>query len=350
MNTFGNRFRFTSFGESHGAAVGGVVDGCPGGISLDMALIEEDLEHRKPTASWSTARHEADQVEFLSGLYNGKTLGSPIAFILRNTDCRTADYNDIADIYRPGHADHTYEARYGIRAVNGGGRASARETAARVVAGSIAKMLIRPRGIQIHAYTSQIGTVCLNVPDAEVDYSRIYQEPTRCPDHKTSKEMEALLDEVRKNEDSVGGAVTCVISGLPAGLGNPIFGKVQSLLAAAMMSINACKGFEYGTGFASAVMHGSELNDPYAKDAAGHISPLSNRAGGLLGGITNGHDIIFRCAFKPTPSIGRAQRTCDADGVMQQLRIRGRHDTCVVPRAVSVVEAMAAMVIADLTL
>lgn len=316
MNTFGTKYRFTDFGESHGPAVGGVIDGCPAGIRLDMELIRQDLARRAGVADAdmgvsSRAAHEADEVEWLSGVVEGVTIGTPIAFMIRNSNVRSADYDELRDVFRPGHADYTYLAKYSIRDYRGGGRASARETAARVVAGAVAKQLLMERGIQLEAALTRVG---------EQTNPAMFAETIR---------------EAHADGDSVGGIVSCKICGVPAGWGEPVFGKVQARLAYAMLSINACKGFEYGAGFASAAMRGSE----------------SNRfSGGMLGGITDGTDIVFNVAFKPTPSIAKQQTTTNVDGKVVELLIKGRHDACVAVRAVPVVEAMAAMVMVDFML
>lgn len=323
-NTFGTRLRFTGFGESHGPAIGGVLDGFPAGVRIDTLLVQQWLEarHSNPFGA-ATARRETDRVEFLSGIYEGVTLGTPIAFIIRNEDTRSSDYNALAHAFRPNHADYTYHAKYGIRDYRGGGRASARETAARVVAGAIAYHLLQADGISIESSVEQIG-------------------PATAP-----KEMQAQIDAARAEADTLGGIVRCVIKGVPEGLGEPIFGKLHAMLAAAMMSIPAAKGFEYGCGFAGAAMRGSQLIDtPYA-DADGHVHMLSNHSGGIQGGISNGEDIYLRVAFKPVASMPRPLDTVTDTGEPTTVETRGRHDICVVPRAPIIVKAMAALTIAD---
>ncbi|MBR3564914.1 MAG: chorismate synthase [Paludibacteraceae bacterium] len=329
MNTIGSRFRFTSFGESHGVAVGGVIDGCPAGLIIDFDAIEHDLDRRSgrvdnPFATSVRAKNEADTIEWLSGLNDGKTLGTPIAFLVRNSDVHSADYDSLRDVCRPGHADFTYLQKYG-KQVSGGGRASARETVARVVAGGIAKQILKAKGVSINAQIVQVGA------------------------EKGNSKWADYVRDIAACGDSIGGIVRCVISGMPVGIGEPIFDKVQSRLAAAMLSINACKGFDYGSGFEGVEKRGSELNDCYEKVDASplHIKPKTNHAGGLLGGITTSEDIVFRCVFKPVPSIAMTQHTVDNDGTPIELQIKGRHDACFLPRVLPVVEAMAAMVLVD---
>lgn len=328
MNYFGKIFRLTAFGESHGPAIGGVIDGVPAGMHIDADAVQAQLDRRRPGQSvLTTARNEADRVEFLSGFLDGVTLGSPIGFIIRNTDHRSADYSAMADIYRPNHADYTYEAKYGIREVRGGGRASARATASFVVAGAIARQALETLGIEISSEVKSVGGVSGGI-----------------------SEMEAAIAAAKSDGDSVGGIVECRVSGLPAGLGEPLGGKLQAMLAQAMLSVNAVKGFEYGDGFAAAAMHGSEAADEFCRDSEGAVRTRSNHSGGIQGGISNGADIVFRVAFKPVPTIAKVLRTVDRQGNDVQLGAKGRHDPCVVFRAMPIVEAMAAMVIFDAVL
>lgn len=344
MNSFGRIFRLTTFGESHGPAIGGVIDGCPAGLRLDFAAIKRRVALRSPqNVVGATKRRESDNIEFLSGIYEGVTLGTPIAFIVRNKDVRSEDYADLEHIYRPGHADYTYDMRYGIRDHRGGGRASARTTVAQVVAGAIAEQWLAKQGISFTAYVDQIGLILL--PDV-TDGSDVDQSPLRCPDKFTEALWLDLIDQVREEGDSIGGAVRCEINGVPAGIGEPIFNKVQAELAAAMMSIPAAKGFEYGLGMSAAAMQGSESNDEMLIKK-GRVKFNTNRAGGLLGGITTGEPIYFRVAFKPVSSISQPQRTVTDSGQAVALQISGRHDVCVAPRAVAVVRAMAAITIMD---
>ncbi|MGM9746662.1 MAG: chorismate synthase [Paludibacteraceae bacterium] len=347
MNTFGHIFRLTTFGESHGTAIGGIIDGCPAGIDIDTAFVQAELDRRKPgQSSITTQRNEADRVEFLSGIFDGKTTGAPIGFCIANTDHRSSDYEHLKSVYRPGHADYTYQQKYGIRDYRGGGRASARETAARIVAGAIAKLALRNIGVHIAAYTAQIGNIAVNKPYQELDLTQTENNIVRCPDAATATQMVELIDTCRRQGDSIGGIVQCVISGAPIGLGEPLYGKLQAELAYAMLSINAAKGFDYGSGFEHVALTGSSLNDAFYADHE-HIGTRTNFAGGIQGGITNGADIYFRVVFKPTPTISQAQQTIDTDGNAVELAAHGRHDACVVPRAVPVVEAMAAIVLFD---
>lgn len=347
MNTFGHIFRLTTFGESHGTAIGGIIDGCPAGIDIDTAFVQAELDRRKPgQSSITTQRHEADRVEFLSGIFDDKTTGAPIGFCIANTDHRSSDYEHLKSVYRPGHADYTYQQKYGIRDYRGGGRASARETAARIVAGAIAKLALRSIGVHIAAYTAQIGNIAVNKPSQELDLTQTEDNIVHCPDAATATQMVELIDTCRRQGDSIGGIVQCVISGAPIGLGEPLYGKLQAELAYAMLSINAAKGFDYGSGFEHVALTGSSLNDAFYADHE-HIGTRTNFAGGIQGGITNGADIYFRVVFKPTPTISQAQQTIDTDGNAVELSAHGRHDACVVPRAVPVVEAMAAIVLFD---
>jgi len=346
MNTFGNIFRLTSFGESHGAGIGGVIDGCPAGIEVDMDFIQNELDRRRPGQSKiTTPRKEADKVEFFSGIFEGKTTGTPIGFMVWNTNQHSSDYDNLKDIYRPSHADYTYAQKYGIRDHKGGGRSSARETIARCVGGALAKLVLKQLNIDIIAYTSQVGSIILEKNYTEYDLSLIESTPVRCPDMEKADQMIELITEVKSKGDTIGGVITCVIKGVPVGLGEPVFGKLHAALGNAMLSINAVKGFEYGDGFD--VNHrGSEVNDRfYSQDDT--ITTLSNHSGGIQGGISNGQDIYFRVAFKPVATILMEQDTVDVNANNVQLKARGRHDACVLPRAVPIVEAMAAMTILD---
>ena len=349
-NGFGNIYRLTSFGESHGAAVGGIVEGCPAGIVLSVEEIQHELDRRRPGQSAvTTPRAEEDRLEILSGLFEGRTTGMPIAFLVRNRDARSEDYLPLRDLYRPSHADYAWECKYGIRDPRGGGRSSAREHIARVVAGAIARQVLSSQGIAIRAYTSRIGDLSLTLPYSGLPLDLAETNPVRCPDADLAQRMESLLRELQEEGDTVGGTVTCVITGLPAGLGEPVFDRFQARLAYAMMGINAAKGFEYGSGFASAAMRGSAHNDPFIlRD--GQVRTATNRSGGIQGGITNGEDVYFSVAFKPVSSIRLPQHTLTRSGEDTLLTLQGRHDPCVVPRAVPVVEAMAAMVTLDLLL
>ena len=347
MNTFGNIFKITSFGESHGVAIGGVVDGCPAGIEIDLNFINEEVRRRKPSESFfSTKRDEFDNIQFLSGIFEGKTTGTPIAFMIKNMDAKSNDYDLIKSLYRPSHADFTYDAKYGFRDYRGGGRSSARETTVRVVAGAIAKLYLKSYKIEISAYVSQIGNIKVEKPYTELDLTTTEASKVRCPDAEISEKMLDLLKDVKMSADSVGGVVTCVIKNVPAGLGEPLFNKLTSQLASAMMSINATRGIEFGEGFNASSMRGSEHNDEFCiKD--GEIRTRTNRSGGIQGGISNGEDIYFNVAFKPTASIYKEQNTVNQQKEETVLKPKGRHDTCFVPRAVPIVEAMAAITIAD---
>lgn len=341
-NTFGYRLTLTTFGESHGAAIGGILDGCPSGIKLDFKAIQAELNRRKPgQSSLVTQRKEADEVRFLSGIFEGKTTGAPLGFILENQDQKSGDYRHLKDVYRPSHADFTYDKKYKHRDYRGGGRSSARETANWVVAGAIAKQIIRE--IKIHAFTSSVGEIYIDKPYQDLDFTKIESNAVRCPDIKTAQQMEKLIREIKKEGDTIGGTITCVIQQVPVGLGEPIFNKLQAQLAKAMFSINAVKGFEYGAGFCAPKMKGSEHNDLFNPDG----STKSNLSGGIQGGISNGMDIYFRVAFKPVATLMQKQDSIDKNGKPVQLEAKGRHDPCVVPRAVPVVEAMAALVLAD---
>ena len=347
-NTFGVVLRLTTFGESHGPVVGGVLDGFPAGVAIDYALIEQDMKRRRPgQSSISSPRSERDSVEFLSGVYEGKSLGTPIAFVIANTDTRPGDYDALKNVYRPSHADFTWERKYGLRDHRGGGRSSARETAVRVAAGSLAKMLLRPYGVEIFAWVSGVGPISGNFDLDTVSRELIESNPVRCPDTKAAQLMLEHIETLRINNDSTGGVISCLIRGAPVGLGEPVFDKLHADLGKAMLSINAVKGFEYGSGFAGTTMRGSEHNDAFIADLHGQIGTLTNWSGGILGGISNGQPIFFRVAFKPVASIAKEQTTVDNQGKSVSLTTKGRHDPCVVPRAVPIVEAMAALTMAD---
>ncbi len=342
MNTFGTLFRLTTFGESHGPAIGGVVDGCPAGIALDLSAIQSELNRRRPGQSAIvTQRDEPDTVEILSGVYNGQTTGAPIGFIIRNKNQKPADYSHLENTYRPSHADYTYDQKYGIRDPRGGGRSSARETACRVVGGAIARQIVS--GISINAYTASVGDITLEKSYSQLDLSLTESNDVRCPDPETAAKMEALIREVRKDGDTIGGTVACVIQNVPAGLGEPVFDKLHAQLGKAMLSINAVKGFEIGSGFSGSAMRGSSHNDLFNPDG----TTKTNHSGGVQGGITNGMDIYFRVAFKPVATLMQNQQSIDNQGNTIELQGKGRHDPCVVPRAVPIVEAMAALVLAD---
>lgn len=341
-NSFGKAFKLTTFGESHGVAIGGIIDGCPSGIELDFDAIQLELDRRKPGQSdIVTQRKESDVVEFLSGIFEGQTTGTPIGFIIKNTDQKSKDYSHIKDLYRPSHADYTYDKKYGVRDYRGGGRSSARETACRVVAGAIAKQVLK--GVEINAFTSSVGTLSLDKPYDELDFSKIESNPVRCPDEVLANQMIEKIKKIRKQGDTIGGTVTCVIRNLPIGLGEPVFDKLHAELGKAMLSINAVKGFEYGSGFEGTKMKGSEHNDQFNADG----STKTNLSGGIQGGISNGMDIYFRVAFKPVATIIQKRETLDNKGNIVEMQGKGRHDPCVVPRAIPIVEAMAALVLAD---
>ncbi len=347
-NTFGTLFRLTSFGESHGPAVGGVIDGCPAGLHLDTDRIRFDLARRRPGQSHvSSGRNETEEFEILSGLYEGQTTGTPLAFIIRNKDVISSDYDPVRDAFRPSHADFTYEAKYGIRDHRGGGRSSARETVVRVFAGAVAKQLLSFKGIEIIAFVSAIGNISAEISPEELNSERIERSLLRCPDEAADRKMLSLLEELKKDGDTTGGIISCFIRNTPAGLGEPVYNKLQADLASACMSINAAHGFDYGSGFAGASMKGSEHNDPFVADHSGRIVTSSNFSGGIQGGISNAMDIYFRVAFKPVSTLLRDQQTVDKSGKPVKINPGGRHDPCVVPRAVPIVEAMAALVIAD---
>ncbi len=352
-NTFGKKFCVTTFGESHGVAVGCVIDGCPAGIKISRDFIQSELDRRRPGQSKiSTPRNEKDQIQILSGVSpEGISLGTPIAMVVKNKDAQSGDYDELKDVFRPGHADFTYEKKYGIRDHRGGGRSSARETLARVAAGAIAKMILEKEGIEILAWTDSV----YDIQSGEIDIENLVKKDiesnvVRCPDQNSAKKMISLIEEVKKEGDSVGGTVRCVIKNLPVGLGEPVFDKFHAVLAQSMLSINACKGFEIGAGFQSAKMKGSEHNDEFFAENKDEISLKTNNAGGVLGGITSGENIDFRVAFKPTATIFKKQNTVNKDGENIEISAKGRHDPCIVPRAVPIAEAMAALVVVDFLL
>jgi len=346
-NTFGTLFKLTTFGESHGLALGGIIDGCPAGLEIDFDFIKSELQRRKPGQSHIvTQRKEEDEVEFLSGIFEGKTTGTPIGFIIRNEDQKSKDYTHNTDVYRPSHADYTYDTKYGMRDHRGGGRSSARETACRVVAGAIAKQILKKAGIQIHAYVSQVAHIKLQKNYTELDLSKIDSNIVRCPDSEAAEAMISLIEQTRKAGDTVGGIITCVCQGVHAGLGEPVFDKLHADLGKAMLSINAVKGFEYGAGFDSIHKKGSELNDLF-ETKAGKVITSTNNSGGIQGGISNGMDIYCNVAFKPVATIMQEQETIDSAGDATTIQGKGRHDPCVLPRAVPIVESMAALVLLD---
>ncbi|MEM5564872.1 chorismate synthase [Psychroserpens sp. AS72] len=341
-NSFGNLFKLTTFGESHGVAIGGIIDGCPPGIQLDFDAIENEMNRRKPGQSnIVTQRKEPDTVEFLSGIFEGQTTGTPIGFVIKNTNQKSNDYSHIKDVYRPSHADYTYDKKYGVRDYRGGGRSSARETASRVVAGAIAKQFLS--AIKINAYTSSVGDLFLEKPYQDLDFSKIESNAVRCPDEAVAEQMIAKIKEIKKEGNTIGGTVTCVLQNVPIGLGEPVFDKLHAELGKAMLSINAVKGFEYGSGFCGAKTKGTEHNDLFNEDG----TTKTNLSGGIQGGISNGMDIYFRVAFKPVATVIQKQDALNSSGEIVEMQGKGRHDPCVVPRAIPIVEAMAALVIAD---
>jgi chorismate synthase len=349
MNTYGTIFRITTFGESHGPAIGVILDGCPAGLEIDEAFIQSDLDRRKPGQSKiTTQRKEEDTFKILSGVFEGKSTGAPIAIVIENSDQRSKDYSHLENTFRPSHADFTYEAKYGLRDHRGGGRSSARETAARVAAGAIAKLLLKKHGVEIYAFVSQVGE--LKAPHyKQLDLGKTDNSIVRCPDPALAEKMIALIDEVRLKRDTIGGVVTCVITNTPVGLGEPVFDKLHAELGKAMLSINAVKGFEYGSGFEGVKLHGSQHNDEFYNDG-GKIKTKTNHSGGIQGGISNGEDIYFNVAFKPVATIMQDQQSVDKEGNDVTVSGKGRHDPCVVPRAVPIVESMAALVLADFLL
>jgi len=346
VNTFGRLFRVTTFGESHGAAIGCIIDGCPAGLAIDLEFIQKELDRRRPgQSSIVTQRKESDTVQVLSGIYEGKTTGTPITMVIPNEDQRSRDYNHLEEAFRPSHADFTFQTKFGHRDHRGGGRSSARETAARVAAGAVAKLLLAQQGIQIQAYVSQVGDLKLEIPYQELDFSLTESNDVRCPDPAMAERMIERIKQVRKAGNTIGGVVSAVITGCPPGLGEPVFDKLHADLGKAMLSINAAKGFEYGSGFAGVSMLGSEHNDLFEPGTP--TKTITNHSGGVQGGISNGMDIYFRTAFKPIATIMRDQDSVNEAGETVTVSGKGRHDPCVVPRAVPIVEAMAALVIAD---
>ena len=350
-STYGTIFKISTFGESHGRAIGVVVDGCPAGIDFDETFIQSELDRRKPGQSKiTTQRKEADEFQVLSGIFEGKTTGTPIAMVIPNEDQRSKDYGHIANQFRPSHADYTYNAKYGVRDYRGGGRSSARETAARVAAGALAKMLLNANSVSIQAYVSQVGKLKLDKEYWELDLSKTEDNAVRCPDEEMAQKMFDYIDETRKKGDSIGGIITCVIKGVPVGWGEPVFDKLHAELGKAMLGINAVKGFEYGSGFAGIELYGSEHNDEFFVGEDGKVHTKTNYSGGIQGGISNGEDIYFRVAFKPVATIMQDQESVNVLGEKVIVSGKGRHDPCVLPRAVPIVEAMAALVLADFSL
>ncbi len=348
MNTYGKVFRITTFGESHGTAIGVTIDGCPPNLDLDLDYIQQELDRRRPGQSKIvTQRKELDQVQVVSGVFEGKTTGTPLTLLIWNKDAKSKDYSHIATKFRPSHADYTYQQKYGIRDYRGGGRSSARETAARVAAGAIAKQFLAQKGIRITAYTSQVGQIKLMTPYSQFDFNEIEQNDVRCPDATLATQMIERIKEVRKQGDTIGGVVSAVIQHTPVGLGEPVFDKLHAELGKAMLSINAVKGFEYGSGFDGVEMLGSEHNDLMFKNEDDQVHTRSNYSGGIQGGISNGEDIYFRVAFKPVATLMKDQESVDTTGAAVTVQGKGRHDPCVVPRAVVIVEAMAALVLMD---
>jgi len=346
-NTYGKLFRITTFGESHGKAIGLVLDGCPAGLAIDLDFIQSELTRRRPGQSAIvTQRKEKDSVEILSGIFEGKTTGTPLMMIIWNKDAKSKDYSHIADIFRPSHADYTYQKKYGIRDYRGGGRSSARETAARVAAGAVAKLLLKKIGIEINAFVSQVGHLKMEENHQAIDFTQIESNPVRCPVPKLAEEMENFIKEIRKAGDTVGGVVSALVKGVPVGWGEPVFDKLHAELGKAMLSINAVKGFEYGSGFEGATMKGSEHNDIFYEED-GKVKTKTNFSGGIQGGISNGEDIYFKVAFKPVATLIQNQESINAEGENVTVQGKGRHDPCVVPRAVPIVEAMTAIVLVD---
>ena len=347
MNSIGNILRLTTFGESHGVAIGGVLDGYPAGVLIDEEFVRSEMRRRRPGQSAiTTSRNEADEVQFLSGVFEGRSTGTPIAFTIVNNNNRSTDYDNLREAFRPSHADYVYDRKYGVRDHRGGGRSSARETAVRVCAGALAKLALKQLGIDVAAYTSQVGEIVLAADYTAYDLSQAESNPVRCPDAEIAAAMEQLILDVKRDGDTIGGVVTCVVKGVPVGLGEPLYGKLSASLASAMLSINAAKGFDYGNGFAAATGRGSQQNDIFYNNGDG-VATRTNNSGGIQGGISNGNDIYFRVAFKPVATVLMEQPTVAKDGTETTLLSRGRHDPCVVPRAVPVVEAMAALVVLD---
>jgi chorismate synthase len=348
-NTFGTMLRLSTYGESHGPAVGGVLDGMPAGVEIDIEFLQHEMDRRRPGQSRIvTQRREADELQLLSGVFEGKSTGAPIGFAVRSEDSRPRDYDALKEVYRPSHADYTWEAKYGLRDYRGGGRSSARETVARVAAGALAKLFLRTQHIQVQAYVSQVGAIAVQQPWHELDLSLTESNMVRCPDADTAEQMIRLIESIRKQGDTIGGIITCVITGVPPGIGEPVFDKLHADLGKAMLSINAVKGVEFGSGFASVALTGSQHNDAFLPgNGQRKVVTATNRSGGIQGGISNGEAIYFRTAFKPVATIMQKQRTVNTAGKAVEVMGRGRHDPCVVPRAVPIVEAMAALVIAD---
>lgn len=349
-NTFGKLFSITTFGESHGKAIGVVIDGCPANLPIDLDFIQQEVNRRKPGQSAiTTSRNEAEKIEVLSGIFNQKTTGSPICIMVQNTNQKTEDYDALKEVFRPSHADYTYQAKYGNRDYRGGGRASARETLARVIGGAVAKIILKNHHIFVQAYVDQVGNIQTNKPYTELDLNNAEKNIVRCPDEIVAQQMITLIEQTAASGDSVGGAITCVIKGAPAGLGEPVFDKLHAELGKAILSINACKGFEIGSGFGGITQLGSQHNDAFTTQN-GNIATTTNNSGGVQGGISNGQDIYFRCAFKPVSTIKKAQQSINTDGQAITIEAAGRHDPCVVPRAVPIVEAMAAITLVDFLL
>jgi chorismate synthase len=347
MNSFGNLFKLTTFGESHGVGIGGIIDGCPAGLIIDVEKVQIDLDRRKPGQSKiTTQRNESDNVVFFSGIFEGKTTGAPIGFLVINKDQHSTDYDNLKDIFRPSHADFTYIQKYGLRDHRGGGRSSARETIARVVGGAVAKQLLAHLNITIQAYVNSVGSITLNKPYQQLDLSKTEQNIVRCPDKETAEKMIGRIEEAGMNNDTVGGTIMCIIQGVPAGWGSPVFNKLHADLGFAMLGINAVKGFEYGSGFEGTKLSGSEHNDVFVIDD-GKVKTLTNHSGGIQGGISNGQDIYLCVAFKPIATLLKEQKTIDSNFNQTTINPKGRHDPCVLPRAVPIVECMAALVLAD---
>ncbi|HKK82075.1 MAG TPA: chorismate synthase [Prolixibacteraceae bacterium] len=347
MNSFGQLFKLTTYGESHGTGIGGIIDGCPAGLDLDLDQIQEELDRRKPGQSKiTTQRNETDTVQFFSGIFEGQTTGTPIGFFIKNKDQHSGDYNDLKNVFRPSHADYTYSQKYGVRDHRGGGRSSARETIARVAAGAIAKQLLVKLGISIQAFVNSVGEIELDKPYTELDLSLTESNIVRCPDPKTADRMIARIEEAGRNHDTVGGTIQCVVTGVPAGWGAPVFNKLHADLGFAMLGINAVKGFEYGSGFEGTKLSGSQHNDVFVNEN-GKVKTATNNSGGIQGGISNGQDIYMNVAFKPIATLLKEQKTIDKDLKATTVNPKGRHDPCVLPRAVPIVESMAALVLAD---
>lgn len=350
-NTFGRLFKVSTFGESHGKAIGGVIDGCPPGITIDFNAVQKELDRRKPgQSSITTQRKESDTVEFLSGFFEGKTTGTPIGFIIPNADQKSNDYDHLKEVYRPSHADFSYDKKYGIRDHRGGGRSSARETACRVVAGALAKQILKTKNIYVNGFVSRVGAETLQVPYDQLKLSETENNLVRCPHQPTAERFQKLIEKVRDEGDTVGGVVTGVIRGLPAGLGEPVFDKFHARLGSAMLGINAVKGFDYGSGFDAPAMYGSDHNDVFEENKKGELAAKTNNSGGVQGGITTGADVYFRVAFKPVATLMKNQNSADKHGNDVVIEGKGRHDPCVVPRAVPIVEAMAAITALDMLL